>query len=603
MTTVREDTLTQELAIRYAGDILYNALLASGKPLKISELVRLADRPEVDVRLARVVLALSPGRFVAQDRRWTLAVQNADPRLPVERVLEETLEAAGRPVQPGGIGGIVAAVYKREPEVFSETVARLLRGSDRFALVPGYGYVRRCWLLDADAEEPEDVLFTNFLEAGDVRPYEEAARLLRKGDPQSVAAFLDSVGEPVPGKVLQFLVWRTDPGRFVPEKAIAAMLDAGCVVLSGQVWIGPGVEARLKDMLPQVAELEVPEEIGAVGAEAAQPLTVSEAELQQLVDYVLQREQTSRAGAMLEDIFEVTPGDPTYEGDLQTVVEKLRGDERVLWVGSDRFVAPGVIPAYVHTVPDNLRFNEAEYLDLEGNPVDFLLEDEGLTGTLRQDIMSPLAQDVLDEEPPGEPEDTPPVTVRCVLKFHHKEIGTFPLCQLPPGYFPTEPTIVQVEVVLPSGQVAQAWVNNETRLLYGLLEWYNTVPSDTGAVFYLERQAPDRYVLTWGEENEPAMFVSRGRVEDLLELRRRAEAEELPTFEILKEILEHYRKGVEFITALTEVNIVRRTRRRMVASLLSGYHCFYQRNNVWVFDSRKLSQGFDKSRRKYLVAR
>ena len=130
--------------------------------------------------------------------------------------------------------------------------------------------------------------------------------------------------------------------------------------------------------------------------------------------------------------------------------------------------------------------------------------------------------------------------------------------------------------------------------------WKLTLPVDSGVVFYLERQAPDKFVLTYGEETEPVMFISRNRVNELMELGRRAEDEELPTFEIAREIMEHYRKGIEFITLLTEVNISRRATRRLVASLLSGYHCFFQRGGAWVFDAKKLSQGFDKSKRKYL---
>ena len=96
------------------------------------------------------------------------------------------------------------------------------------------------------------------------------------------------------------------------------------------------------------------------------------------------------------------------------------------------------------------------------------------------------------------------------------------------------------------------------------------------------------------------MFISRNRVNELIELGNRAEQEELPTFDILREIMEHYRKGIDYLTLLTEVNIARRTQRRMVASLLSGYHCFFQRGGAWVYDAKKLSQGFDRSKRKYL---
>ena len=48
----------------------------------------------------------------------------------------------------------------------------------------------------------------------------------------------------------------------------------------------------------------------------------------------------------------------------------------------------------------------------------------------------------------------------------------------------------------------------------------------------------------------------------------------MSTYDIVRRILDHYRKGVSFLTLLTEVNLVRRTPRRLVASILSGYHAF-----------------------------
>lgn len=603
MTLTREPVLSEELAIHLAGDLLFDVLLRAGRPLKVSEAARMVGRAGFDIRLARVVFSLSGDRFLMQDRRWILGTRRIDPRSPVERAIEEVLEAGGRPQSAQAIGAELAAIYGRQPEVFGETVARLLRSPDRFAAIGDLGYARRCWLLDTSSADAEEVLFLNFLEASDVEPYREVSKQLLRGDADSAVAFLNAVGAPVPSKVLQFLLWEAAGGRYSPEKSMAELLERGAFLMSGQQWIGPEVVNALAGLFPKVAEREVSEEAGGREAGEAQALTVSEDELRQLVEYVLTNERTSRASTMLEDIFEVAPGEPTYEQDLKTVVDRLREDDRVVWVGSDRFLPVGAIPEYVFTVPENLHFNDKIYYDAEGNIQDTLLTDEGLKGTLRQEILSPLAQDVLDEEPPPPVTEDPPVTVRCVLKYHHKEIGTFPLCQLPPGYFPTEPTICQVDIELPSGQVVEAWVNNETRLVYGLLDWYNTVPIDTGAVFYLARESWERYKLTWGEETEPAMFVSRNRVGELLKLREEAEAEQLTTFEILRLILEHYRKGIEFITILTELGIVRRTRRRLVASLLSAYHCFYQRGTAWGYDQRRLSQGFDKSRRKYLIER
>ena len=70
----------------------------------------------------------------------------------------------------------------------------------------------------------------------------------------------------------------------------------------------------------------------------------------------------------------------------------------------------------------------------------------------------------------------------------------------------------------------------------------------------------------------------------------------------MNRIMPYHRKGVPFVTLFTEVNIVRRTTRRLVASILSSYYAFYQRpkSALWHFDEKKVDQGFKKAKRKYI---
>jgi hypothetical protein len=73
------------------------------------------------------------------------------------------------------------------------------------------------------------------------------------------------------------------------------------------------------------------------------------------------------------------------------------------------------------------------------------------------------------------------------------------------------------------------------------------------------------------------------------------------TYDIIRRILDHYRKGCSFLTLLTEVNLVRRTPRRLVASILSGYSAFHPRANRWTFDPKKEPEGFDKRKVEYII--
>jgi len=596
--SITTSPITDEtLAMHFAADLFYRALLEAGEPIKASEAVRLVGRPDVDLRLARVVLNSHSSRFASTERKWTLWARYADPTRTTERTVTEVLQAYGLPMPIEALVREVAAIIGRPADVMRDPLERLLTNSPAFFAAGDHGWALREWLLNVDSDTEDDVLFDNYLSADDLLPYEEHAALLAQGE----ASFLDAVSEPVPTRILQFLVWRANRGAFDPAAHYGSLLanpDVTC--LSGVGWIGPAVRNRLAALFPALADREVVEQPDADVPETVEPLTISDENRAQLVERVLATEDVARATRLLEEEFEVSPGDATFEADLQTVKEALRADERVRWLGADRFVPVEAVPPYVFAVPESLTFPETVYLDAEGNEVDLMLEDDGFDGGLEREIRMPVAQDVLDEEPVEAPDPDPPATARLILKYHHREIGTFPLAQLPPGFFATEPDILQVDLILPNGHECPIWVNNQTRLVYGLLEWYQTLPVDSGAVFYLERQRPERYALTYGEETEPSMFVSRNRVNELHELGRQAEEEELPTFEIVRRVLEHYRKGIEFITVLTEVNIARRVRRRMVASLLSEYHCFYQRGGAWVYDQRKLSQGFDKSKRKYL---
>jgi len=603
MVKPQEPETEEQLAARYAGDLIYKALLEAGEPLKASEVARAVGRPDVDIKLTRVILSTNPN-MTAVDRKWTLWTRYLNTRNTVDRNLQRILNTFGQPIRLPDLARELNAIYGRPAEIYEEMLEHVTSDRTRYFRI-GQDFIAPAdWLLAIPDEAEDEVLFENFLEDEDALPYIDAAEQvgLDAHRPETVADLLDAVGHPLKNKALQFLAWRRDKAHFDPAAFYGRVfLESGATPLSNGTWIGPQLAEKLTSYFPVLAEQEVSENIEAEAQEAAQPLALSDADRENLVQTILDSEGTVRATRLLEDIFEVTPDYRTYQEDLQTIIHALASDDRIAWVGADRFRAQGTIPPYVFSVPGLLEIPETNYTDAEGNPVDLMIEDDGFDGGLEREILSPLAQDVLDEEPVPNPDPNPPSNARAVIKYHHKQIGTLPLCQFPSGFFPPEPQILETEFVLPGGQKAQVWVNNETRLIYGLIDWFESIPIDSGATFTLERQAPDRYVVNYNEESEPSMFISRNRINELLALQERAEAESLSTFEVIQTIMEHYRKGIEFLTLFTEINIVRRARRRLVASILSEYHCFFQRGGAWVFDSKKLTQGFDRSKRKYLV--
>ncbi|GAG52531.1 unnamed protein product, partial [marine sediment metagenome] len=86
-------------------------------------------------------------------------------------------------------------------------------------------------------------------------------------------------------------------------------------------------------------------------------------------------------------------------------------------------------------------------------------------------------------------------------------------------------------------------------------------------------------------------------------IRREAAKGDWRVLQIMQRLAAGHEKGVPFMTLWAEVNVARRTTRRVVASNLVSYHCFYQRpanSDTWVFDERKITQGRKKTKRKYL---
>jgi hypothetical protein len=280
----------------------------------------------------------------------------------------------------------------------------------------------------------------------------------------------------------------------------------------------------------------------------------------------------------------------------------LREDERVTWVGWGQWISPDSVPEFAREIPPSLVIQPSRPFEtFEGEIHDQILEDEGLAGPLKKEIFNPLAMDVTDDDAPEEDWGPVPERQRCVLTYHHKTTGTFPLCQIHPDFFPKEPSLLRIAVT-DEGVRREIWVNRETHLMYGLGEWFQTLPI-SGGVFYLEPSKKEaEFRLIAEGEADPLVHIPEGRLLELLEIKDDSQTAEISTFDLITRIMAGQRNSAEFITLLTEVNLVRRVPRRLIASILSSYHCFHQRakTNVFVFDEKKVSQGFEKNKRKYI---
>jgi len=101
------------------------------------------------------------------------------------------------------------------------------------------------------------------------------------------------------------------------------------------------------------------------------------------------------------------------------------------------------------------------------------------------------------------------------------------------------------------------------------------------------------------------MRLTPSRIGELMALRQEAREKQMSLFAIISQILESHPNGLTFERLVAEANIARRSRRRLIASVLSLYHCFTPRprdKDVWVYDPRKLDQGRRKAKKKAMRA-
>jgi hypothetical protein len=232
------------------------------------------------------------------------------------------------------------------------------------------------------------------------------------------------------------------------------------------------------------------------------------------------------------------------------------------------------------------------------------LEDEGLEAGLANWVHDPRYEEIGEEEEVETVDGKPVKEIRCVALYHHLKAGTLKLRQNDLAFYPGEadPVCLNLKDEAADSE-AEVWASREVGLLFGLDAWYEERQIEPGAVFAISRgDEPDDYLLRYEGEVDPLLAISPERMRILRSLKKEAAAADWSVFEIMCRIMADYDKGIAFLTLWGETNVVRRTRKRVVASNLSSYHAFSQRpagTDNWLFDERRVSLGRKKTKRRF----
>jgi hypothetical protein len=588
----------KEIAFRWIADLVYHELLQSGQSASGRDLLPLVNESaSVGPKALKIALEQDP-RIRREDRRWVATVQGIDAKRPIERAIVAIIEAAGYPLSLQAIGRQLAFHYPREESALMELAERLVRGRQDFFMISNDLIGLTSWLLDPAAGNKEDVEFENFEDTTEIEGIQPLARQVdwQSGTLQEGAVrLLDLTDQAISNKALQFFLWQQRPERFDPAQYFRLLFERKDVrLVSPSAWIGPQSVSKFNAVLNEV-ELSATD-VELTNDDVPKPITVEAEDIDTIAES-LTAAPARTAELLTVQFSDLRADDPNYNTTLSSLDKAIRADSRFMWVGWDRFSAPQPVPDSVKEFPEVL---VPVVVDIEisaGQQEDVELDDEGLEGSLAQDIEQSIVKygGFIERD-----EDA----IKCVVTYGPRQAGALPVGD-DSALVPKQPEFLLITTVDEAGETKQHWLNNDLRLLYDLGDWYKSVDLPvSGGLFTLEPQGgPGHYEIAYHGGSDPETYLDPNRVKDLLAIREHALAHETSTREIIQRIMSHHSKGMSFPQLYAEVCVARMTSARMIASILSSYYEFYTKGKLWLFNERDAGKGFKKQKKKYLRKR
>jgi len=603
----------EDLALHYLDDLAFEALLNRGYAAKAAEIAAAIEGVEVGPKLVRRTMANSP-RFAQEDRRWNIAVRHYGDR-PLEGAVEHTLRAYGRPMPLALLCNEMALSQNNplSPEEYERLLPKIVGTRKRYFRTSDMRIGLSEWLLDTEVSDDEEFMLRNFFMAE-----EDTLQLLEKLSRSSASPdqpegrlalhLLRTGSEPLPNRLLSAAIWRIKDRKADPAKLFEALAaDEDLLLLSEGLWLPASQKEELHRVLQRLSRQADKEEAELEEALEAEALTLTDSDRTEIRSRLEQEGHPLRASPIAEAVFEVSPTSRSFPLAVQAVNDGLSQDPGVRRAGKQTWALPTQVPAEIEEIPESLFVYTIDPARLPDAEADWELEDPGLEPGLSDAVHDPRYEDFGEEDEIEALEVTKPqarvTEIRVPLLYSHWKAGTLKIREIDRNFFPEESQLIHAMMHPEEGEPFAAWVNEFTTLVYGLAPWYERVGAVPGSIITLEPgDQDDDFNIALSDRTDPLVGIEPERMQHLESLRGEAETAPWSVFDIMRRVLQQHPRGLRFVQLWAEVNIVRRTTRRVVASDLSCYHCFYSRpagSDTWAFDERRLDQGVRKAKRKF----
>ncbi|HCA48070.1 MAG TPA: hypothetical protein DEP45_12195 [Armatimonadetes bacterium] len=224
---------------------------------------------------------------------------------------------------------------------------------------------------------------------------------------------------------------------------------------------------------------------------------------------------------------------------------------------------------------------------------DLLIALDALPEELRAAVLDPRYEDVASGvrfQPSGEDRDC----VEYPLLHHHFIMGTMPIRAIDRPFFASEPPLSLVVMRYGEAEAYPVWLNAKIGLLFGLSRWYHRHLPPSGAIFRIKRgEAAESYLLEYEGEIDAELAPADVRMAVLERKRERVAHRPIATRDLMVEVLDEHDAGLSFNALCAEMNAVRRTSRRQIASLLAYHACFSESDGQWQADRARMDEPGD----------
>jgi hypothetical protein len=585
--------MVKDPAVRhYLADALCEALFCQPGPTRLWVILQalpkdLTCAPETAEETMR-----EDSRFRRVVTRWDLAHRASASSRPLGGALEAILQAYGRPMPRSLLISELCLSRPGNPPQFDELLERLLLSGRDLGSFGGSLFLTK-WLPDTSAADDDSRLFLNGL-ADDTDFLSLRAKLTNSANKQrqvldTAEAVLKTAKNPLSNRALGLVLAHHHGGRFEAVETLAAMqADTRFLGLSGPAWTLATQEKAYLRSLGRVKTETATEQLApphvdlqALLQTKPQKIKISEETLHQATELAEACRTPVDLEELLTDLLQLRPRQRNFGPSAHILEQTLSSGVSLMRLSTGRYLSRRTLPPWVSTVPEAL-VPEVVLLAPRERSKDILLPVEQLTPGLAERVLDPFYEDEgetgITTEPLADAQTAMPIA------SHHRRCGTMKLRARDRKLFDQQGPIALVTFVTPSGDRLPVWVNQQTRLLYGFLKWYDDAAlPPCGALVTISRDPddPDVYHLLHKSETDAGTYIGRDRLAQLQSLRDRLRRKRPFLVDIIRALLDGNDKGLTFDQLWSQVNVIRRTTRQLVASTLTANEQFVESGGRW----------------------